>query len=146
MQGFLQTPQPEKALVLSFHGWSGTGKNFVARMVASHLYRDGLKSECVRLFISLFHFPHHMYVDSYKVRTNNTVLLWDGPVYWVCLGWSSFSSQQPIMELCFGFMSYVDNTPVSSACTASKPSPPNLAPTVSWLGVHKELGGVMPDG
>lgn len=68
VQEFLQSPRPEKALVLSFHGWSGTGKNFVARMVASHLFRDGLKSECVRVFISLFHFPHHKYVDSYKVR------------------------------------------------------------------------------
>ncbi|XP_030350819.1 torsin-3A [Strigops habroptila] len=73
VQGFLQSPQPEKALVLSFHGWSGTGKNFVARMVASHLYRDGLKSECVRLFISLFHFPHHMYVDSYKAQLKKQI-------------------------------------------------------------------------
>lgn len=68
VQEFLQSPRPEKALVLSFHGWSGTGKNFVARMVASHLFRDGLKSECVRMFISLFHFPHRTYMDSYKVR------------------------------------------------------------------------------
>ncbi|NXS52034.1 TOR3A protein, partial [Brachypteracias leptosomus] len=73
VRGFLQSPQPEKALVLSFHGWSGTGKNFVARMVASHLYRDGLKSECVRVFIALFHFPHHKYVDSYKVRLRKQI-------------------------------------------------------------------------
>ncbi|NXD83885.1 TOR3A protein, partial [Halcyon senegalensis] len=73
VRGFLQNPRTEKALVLSFHGWSGTGKNFVARMVASHLYRDGLKSECVRVFISLFHFPHHMYVDSYKVRLKKQI-------------------------------------------------------------------------
>ncbi|NXC63091.1 TOR3A protein, partial [Aleadryas rufinucha] len=68
LQGFLQSPRPQKALVLSFHGWSGTGKNFVARLVASHLFRDGLKSECVRVFISLLHFPHHNYVDSYKAQ------------------------------------------------------------------------------
>ncbi|NXQ96046.1 TOR3A protein, partial [Sagittarius serpentarius] len=73
VQGFLQSPRPEKALVLSFHGWSGTGKNFVARMVASHLYRDGLKSECVRVFISLFHFPHHQNVDSYKAQLKKQV-------------------------------------------------------------------------
>ncbi|NXP44939.1 TOR3A protein, partial [Heliornis fulica] len=72
VQGFLQR-KPEKALVLSFHGWSGTGKNFVARMVASHLYRDGLKSECVRVFISLFHFPHHNYVDSYKAQLRKQI-------------------------------------------------------------------------
>uniref|UniRef100_A0A8C6ZKE3 Torsin family 3 member A n=1 Tax=Nothoprocta perdicaria TaxID=30464 RepID=A0A8C6ZKE3_NOTPE len=73
VRGFLQKPQPEKALVLSFHGWSGTGKNFVARMVASHLYRDGLRSECVRTFISLFHFPHAQYVDSYKVQLEKQI-------------------------------------------------------------------------
>ncbi|NXP08390.1 TOR3A protein, partial [Thinocorus orbignyianus] len=70
---FLQSPRPEKPLVLSFHGWSGTGKNFVARMVASHLYRDGMKSECVRLFISLFHFPHHKYLDLYKAQLKKQI-------------------------------------------------------------------------
>ncbi|NWQ76349.1 TOR3A protein, partial [Columbina picui] len=73
VRGFLQNPQPQKALVLSFHGWSGTGKNFVARMLASHLYQDGLKSECVRVFISLFHFPHHTYVDSYKAQLKKQI-------------------------------------------------------------------------
>ncbi|NXD95080.1 TOR3A protein, partial [Chaetorhynchus papuensis] len=73
LQGFLQSPRPQKALVLSFHGWSGTGKNFVARLVASHLYRDGLRSECVRVFISLLHFPHHNYMDSYKAQLQRQI-------------------------------------------------------------------------
>lgn len=73
VQGFLQSPRPQKALVLSFHGWSGTGKNFVARMVASHLFRDGLKSDCVRVFVSLLHFPHHNYVDSYKAQLQRQI-------------------------------------------------------------------------
>ncbi|NXS48823.1 TOR3A protein, partial [Balaeniceps rex] len=73
VQGFLQSPRPQKALVLSFHGWSGTGKNFVARMLASHLYRDGVKSECVRVFISLFHFPHHKYLDSYEAQLKKQI-------------------------------------------------------------------------
>ncbi|NWZ63892.1 TOR3A protein, partial [Acrocephalus arundinaceus] len=73
VQGFLQNPWPQKALVLSFHGWSGTGKNFVARMLASHLYRDGLKSDCVRVFVSLLHFPHHNYVDSYKAQLRRQI-------------------------------------------------------------------------
>ncbi|XP_063262645.1 torsin-3A [Prinia subflava] len=73
VRGFLQSPRPQKALVLSFHGWSGTGKNFVARMVASHLYRDGLRSDCVRVFISLLHFPHHNYMDSYKAQLQRQI-------------------------------------------------------------------------
>nr|XP_033773043.1 torsin-3A [Geotrypetes seraphini] len=68
VQNFLQLQQPEKALTLSFHGWSGTGKNFVARLIAENLYRDGMKSACVRIFISQLHFPHTSYLDSYKVQ------------------------------------------------------------------------------
>ncbi|XP_062962294.1 torsin-3A [Cynocephalus volans] len=63
---YLEMPQPDKALALSFHGWSGTGKNFVARMLAESLYRDGLRSDCVKIFIATFHFPHPKYTDLYK--------------------------------------------------------------------------------
>uniref|UniRef100_A0A8C8RD22 Torsin-3A n=1 Tax=Pelusios castaneus TaxID=367368 RepID=A0A8C8RD22_9SAUR len=73
VRGFLETPEPEKALSLSFHGWSGTGKNFVASMITDHLYRDGLKSDCVKVFISLFHFPHPKYVDLYKVQLKKQI-------------------------------------------------------------------------
>lgn len=59
-------PHVGKALALSFHGWSGTGKNFVARMLVDNLYRDGMRSDCVKMFISTFHFPHPKYVDFYK--------------------------------------------------------------------------------
>ncbi|XP_031824431.1 torsin-3A, partial [Sarcophilus harrisii] len=68
IRGFLSMPQPEKPLVLSFNGWSGTGKNFVTRMLADQLYRDGLESECVQVFISMLHFPHLKYVDVYKEK------------------------------------------------------------------------------
>ncbi|XP_036613937.1 torsin-3A isoform X2 [Trichosurus vulpecula] len=68
VKGYLSVPQPEKPLALSFHGWSGTGKNFVARMLVDHLYRDGLESECVQVFISTLHFPHLKYVDIYKEK------------------------------------------------------------------------------
>lgn len=71
VQGFIESPDSNKPLTLSFHGWSGTGKNFVARLVADNLYRDGVKSECVRLFIAPFHFPHAKLVDAYKVRAFN---------------------------------------------------------------------------
>ncbi|KAH0514712.1 Torsin-3A [Microtus ochrogaster] len=66
VRGYLEKPQGDKALALSFHGWSGTGKNFVARMLAENLYRDGLRSDCVKMFISTFHFPHPKYADKYK--------------------------------------------------------------------------------
>lgn len=68
VRGYLELPQPHKALALSFHGWSGTGKNFVAQLLAENLYRDGLRSNCVKVFIATFHFPHPKYVDLYQVR------------------------------------------------------------------------------
>ncbi|XP_062046211.1 torsin-3A [Lepus europaeus] len=66
VKGYLEVPRPDKALALSFHGWSGTGKNFVARMLAENLYRDGQRSACVRMLIATVHFPHPKYVDLYK--------------------------------------------------------------------------------
>ncbi|GAB1285574.1 Torsin-3A [Apodemus speciosus] len=66
VRGYLETPHGGKALALSFHGWSGTGKNFVARMLVDNLYRDGMRSDCVRMFISTFHFPHPKQLDEYK--------------------------------------------------------------------------------
>uniref|UniRef100_G1T1D1 Torsin family 3 member A n=1 Tax=Oryctolagus cuniculus TaxID=9986 RepID=G1T1D1_RABIT len=66
VKGYLEVPRPDKALALSFHGWSGTGKNFVARMLAENLYRDGQRSACVRMLIATIHFPHPKYVDLYK--------------------------------------------------------------------------------
>lgn len=68
VRAYLEMPQPDKALALSFHGWSGTGKNFVARMLAENLYQDGLRSDCVKVFISTLHFPHPKNVDLYEVR------------------------------------------------------------------------------
>lgn len=68
VRGYLETPLPARALALSFHGWSGTGKNFMARMLAENLYRDGLRSDCVKMFIATFHFPHPKYVDLYQER------------------------------------------------------------------------------
>lgn len=86
VRSYLELPRPDKALALSFHGWSGTGKNFVARLLAENLYRDGLRSDCVKVFITLIHFPHPKYVDLYKVRP--AVLgwneVWAAPLCW---GW-----------------------------------------------------------
>lgn len=73
VRGYLELPRPDKALALSFHGWSGTGKNFVARMLAENLYRDGLRSDCVQVFITMLHFPHPKSVDLYKERLTDQV-------------------------------------------------------------------------
>lgn len=73
VRDYLELPLPDKALVLSFHGWSGTGKNFVARMLAENLYQDGLNSGCVQMFIATLHFPHPKHVDLYKERLTGQI-------------------------------------------------------------------------
>ncbi|KAL3879252.1 hypothetical protein ACJMK2_031557 [Sinanodonta woodiana] len=47
-----------KALVLSFHGWPGTGKNYVARIIAENMYKKGMSSKYVKLISVTKEFPH----------------------------------------------------------------------------------------
>ena len=46
---------PQKPLVLSFHGGTGTGKTWVGKLIAESLYSEGLNSKFV-VFISVPHF------------------------------------------------------------------------------------------
>ncbi|CAH2100208.1 unnamed protein product [Euphydryas editha] len=41
----------KKALVLSLHGWSGVGKNYAATMIAEALFKKGMQSKYVKLFM-----------------------------------------------------------------------------------------------
>lgn len=41
----------KKALVLSLHGWSGVGKNFAATMIAEALFKNGMQSKYVKVFM-----------------------------------------------------------------------------------------------
>ena len=59
--------QPPKALVMSFHGWTGCGKNFVSRIVADNMYKEGTQSRFVHLFVATHHFPHISRLETYKV-------------------------------------------------------------------------------
>ena len=70
----LKKTQPKKALVLSFHGWTGTGKNFVASFIAQSLFRNGLKSDFAKVFISTIDFPNPQKVDIYKIELQNTIM------------------------------------------------------------------------
>lgn len=57
---------PSKALALSFHGWTGTGKNYVSRIVAEHLFVKGMKSKFVHLISATKEYPHQEMVAFYK--------------------------------------------------------------------------------
>uniref|UniRef100_T1JNP5 Torsin-1A C-terminal domain-containing protein n=1 Tax=Strigamia maritima TaxID=126957 RepID=T1JNP5_STRMM len=64
---------PQKPLVLSFHGWTGGGKTFVSKIIAHHLYHNGFDSEFVHLFIATHHFPHADSINLYKDNLVNWI-------------------------------------------------------------------------
>ncbi|XP_063792702.1 prosalusin [Pseudophryne corroboree] len=66
LKQFVESDNPRKPLVLSFHGWSGTGKTFVSSLLVKHLYKEGNRSPYVHQFSPILHFPHAQYVDQYK--------------------------------------------------------------------------------
>jgi len=65
--------QPSKALVLSFHGETGVGKNYVAQFVAESLYAKGLNSKFVHLFIATVDFPDDEKLDEYKLQLQDWI-------------------------------------------------------------------------
>ncbi|XP_076467526.1 torsin-1A-like [Babylonia areolata] len=73
VKGHVRTRSPVKALVLSFHGPTGTGKNHVSRIVAEALYKKGLRSQNVRLMSATKEFPHQEMVPLYKDRLRDIV-------------------------------------------------------------------------
>uniref|UniRef100_UPI0037E7E608 torsin-1A-like n=1 Tax=Semicossyphus pulcher TaxID=241346 RepID=UPI0037E7E608 len=64
--GFMSNDYPQKPLVLSLHGPCGTGKNFVSQLIAENIYKEGMDSDFVHVFNSLFHFPHKGQIETYK--------------------------------------------------------------------------------
>ncbi|XP_056393728.1 torsin-1B-like [Hyla sarda] len=66
LMGFMSNDNPKKPLALSLHGWTGTGKNFVSKIIVENLYPAGMKSKFVHLFVSTVHFPHNNLLSLYK--------------------------------------------------------------------------------
>lgn len=68
VSAFLTDSNPNKPLVLSFHGPTGVGKNHVAKIIASNIYEKGDQSKHFITFISEHHFPHKDKVDIYSAQ------------------------------------------------------------------------------
>nr|XP_019965954.1 PREDICTED: prosalusin [Paralichthys olivaceus] len=64
--GFLQNKSPDRPLVLSFHGSSGTGKTLVSSMLGNHLYGSAMSSPYVHQFVPTLHFPMPQRVNEYR--------------------------------------------------------------------------------
>ena len=62
--GLLNDNLPDKALVISFNGW--TGKNFVSKIVSEHIFKKRLESDYVHQIIAIHEFPLQSQVEFYK--------------------------------------------------------------------------------
>ena len=72
--GHIQNPNPEKALVLSFHGWTGCGKNHVSKIIADNLYKLGINSKYTHQIIATHDFPHQERVAVYKDKIRQLII------------------------------------------------------------------------
>ncbi|NXC45504.1 TOR1A protein, partial [Penelope pileata] len=65
--------RPKKPLVMSFHGWTGTGKSFVSSIIAENLYRPSARRRFVHHFSTVLHFSHASHVHLYKEQLQNWI-------------------------------------------------------------------------
>ena len=73
VRAHVRKSDPKKALVMSFHGWTGSGKNFVAKFIAESLFKLGMNSKFVHLFNSPYHFPDYKMADIYRLRVQDWI-------------------------------------------------------------------------
>ena len=64
---------PEKPLVLSFHGSVGTGKKYVSDIIINHLYYLGWRSKFVVRKISSYDYPDEDDIDRYEKQIKNLI-------------------------------------------------------------------------
>ena len=69
IRAHLDKPNPQKPLVLSFHGDIGTGKTWVSKLISESLYQQGLNSKFVK-FIPVPHF----FRDTLRTRETAELL------------------------------------------------------------------------
>lgn len=67
--GFMESKNPKKPLVLSLHGPTGTGKNFMSQFIAENIYKKGMESSFVHLFSVTAHFLNKDQMNTYKVMS-----------------------------------------------------------------------------
>lgn len=74
VKGHLTNKSPSKALVLSFNGWTGSGKNFVSKIIAEHAFKKGMDSKFVHQIIATNDFPHKAHLGTYQEQLKRWVI------------------------------------------------------------------------
>ncbi|CAJ0950678.1 unnamed protein product, partial [Mesorhabditis belari] len=65
--------QPVKPLVMSFHGYTGCGKNYVASLIAENLYKNGMKSSFVHHIVASAEFPDISRIYEYEEKLRKQI-------------------------------------------------------------------------
>ncbi|XP_034752213.1 torsin-1A-like [Etheostoma cragini] len=73
VNGFMRDKNPKKPLVVSLHGRSGIGKNFVSKLIAANIYKKGMDSSFVHVLTSELHFPHQSKFETYKTQLQQRI-------------------------------------------------------------------------
>ncbi|XP_073334177.1 torsin-1A-like [Pagrus major] len=73
VEGLMSTSDPQRPLVLSLHGRTGTGKNFAARLIAENIYSEGMNSKFVHIFTAQHHFPYSSKIETYKSQLQQQI-------------------------------------------------------------------------
>ncbi|PAV88895.1 hypothetical protein WR25_07480 [Diploscapter pachys] len=73
MKGHFQIGPPKSALALSFHGYTGTGKNLVADIIANNTFKLGTKSAYFTRFVSTADFPDKSRIQEYIIRVQEKI-------------------------------------------------------------------------
>ncbi|XP_051961158.1 torsin-1A-like [Xyrauchen texanus] len=68
LSSFMEDSNPNKPLVLSFHGPPGVGKSYVTKIIARNIYKNGEKSKHVHTFKADYWFQHKDMTRIYQTQ------------------------------------------------------------------------------
>lgn len=64
----------KKPLVMSFHGGTGTGKNYVSEFIVKSIFLKGSQSKNIHRFIGRIHFPLDSELSNYSVQLKDNII------------------------------------------------------------------------
>ncbi|VDL79770.1 unnamed protein product, partial [Nippostrongylus brasiliensis] len=59
---------------MSFHGFTGSGKNYVSEIIANNTFKNGMKSNFVHQIVATSEYPDKTKIDEYKLRLRSRIL------------------------------------------------------------------------
>ncbi|KAK6732240.1 hypothetical protein RB195_016556 [Necator americanus] len=66
--------QPKKPLAMSFHGFTGSGKNYVTEIIANSTFKNGMRSNFVHHIVATSEYPDKNKLNEYKLKLRERIL------------------------------------------------------------------------